>query len=79
MTSASFFQMFKQATLNAQRQTLNLDVKFRIHVFRHDVAIEEVNDPVAVVGVVGGVRDHDDRRPFFVELLQQLHDLFAIG
>src|SRR4051794_1957395 len=44
-----------------------------------DPAVAEVDDAGAVGGVGLGVRDLDDRRPAFVELLEQLHDLLALA
>src|SRR3990172_4193973 len=47
-------------------------------IFLDDAAVEQVNRPIGVARVARVVRDHADRRPFPVQLAEQLHDGFAV-
>src|SRR3954462_2800761 len=44
-----------------------------------DPAVFQLDDSIAELRVLFGVRDLDDRRAFVVQLLEQLHDLAALA
>src|SRR5688500_14061234 len=50
-----------------------------LDVFSNNFSVEQINDPVRVVGVVRRVSHHDDRRAFFIQLGKKFHYLFTIG
>src|SRR5882724_8377718 len=48
------------------------------YILRNRLAIEHAYDPVAVAGIVLGVRYHDDGSTLLVQIRQQLHDLVPV-
>jgi hypothetical protein len=54
-------------------------VKLLPDILRHHFAVEEINDSVGIVGIVGRVRDHHDGSSLVIELFKKSHYFFSIG
>jgi len=51
---------------------LRLDADLFFDVFCHDVAVEEIDDAMTVLGIADRGGHHDNCGPTFIELVQQL-------
>src|SRR5215218_1604011 len=56
-----------------------LDLPLHARLLLDDAAVEQVDGAVGVAGEARVVGDHADRGAVLVQLLQQLHDRFAVA